>query len=220
MKKIVLVTTFIVLMFACSKKDETLRGYFYDEMSSDLYLFENEELYIYYLLDSVSLRNRQKFNNGKIQIDGEHYLYEHYEDELTIFDLKGININTSLKRIKLESFDVKKIDQKCWKMEVDKKALGDNKRYLQEQFVKIDFQEGLDFFYRKNNDTLYGGHYDYSGFVFNKFNVFMRGPSTILIYGIGDNEIKTLLYDGYNSTLKYEIKQFIPIHNSLNKNNF
>lgn len=204
MKKILLI---LILIFSCSKsKKITLDGYYFDDSSSIIYSFENSKIIKYNILDSIITEKKFVQDEHKLKINDGNFSFKKRNDTLILYNLPNTNKEITLKEIDYKNISSHKIDYTSWSMVVTQILREDNTKYKEEQLFRINLKEGIDAYYTKSNDTIYGDHFDSSGKMFNKFYAFKKDFITIVLVNINSNTLEMILCYGDQASI-YSLKK-------------
>lgn len=211
LRKVLLLMFFIYFVLGCNLKNSYLDGYYYDDKIFNIYHFKKSTLIKYNLFDSTYIKQNYKMSKKILKIDNKQFSYKTNNDTLIISDYKTDIEKSKLIKFNLIEFGEEKIKNKVWKTFVDRTIREKNKKYKQEQFVQINFNNGIEFFYKddkigrkfyKQNsiDTIYYGTYRYRGKYFDKFHLFNKALTTFILNNTKDDTISFIKYGGNNDT--------------------
>ena len=206
MKKII-ISLLILFLFSCSETEKNiLNGYYFDISSSDIYNFENSKLIKYNISDSIITNKKYIIEENTLKINNKIFPFEKNNDTLLVYDFSNENENVVLKKISYTNLKAHEIDDTCWVMEVTQILREDNSKFKEKQLLNINLKKGIDAYYIKSKDTLYGDHFQINGKMFNKFFAFKKDYVTIVLINKKRNEIEIILCYG-NQTKAYKLKK-------------
>jgi len=206
MKKII-ISLLILFLFSCSETEkDILKGYYFDISSSDIYNFENSRLIKYGISDSMITNKRCLIEGNTLKVNNEIFPFKKKNDTLLVSNFTSENENVILKKMSYDNLKSHEIDDTCWVMEVTQIFREDNSKFKEKQLLNINLKKGIDAYYIKSKDTLYGDHFENKGKMFNKFFAFKKDFITIVLINKKRNEIEIILCYG-NQTKAYKLKK-------------
>lgn len=218
--RIIIYLLIIFSFIRCKQNNELEAEYYYDSKSYDIYSFlDNSELIVYNLKDSIKKNHEYEFKNEILRIGNKEYSYNVVDTrDLIVNDFFGEYSELNLNRINISDFDYRSIDSTVWKLSFSQIPKEKNKNLIEEQFLKVSYNDGIFAYTLKESDTIPFAHYSFSGYLFNKFIVFNRGNGyeSILFYDYNKNDsIKILHNNGFLKSLRYDLEKIEVGPNSI-----
>ncbi|OUS03608.1 hypothetical protein A9Q86_01475 [Flavobacteriales bacterium 33_180_T64] len=206
MKNIILIL--LVLSLTSCKTDDSIEGYFYDTRTPNIYLFNDNEIILYDLLDSINTHFNYSNSKNLLQIDNEKYNFQKADDSIVIQEFSKDRKDLCLKEFSFETINSRDIDTTYWSMIQRGYSREYDEYFNEEQLLKVYSNKRIKayFIQDKNEDTIHGGSYDYVGKVYNKFLLYKSDLTTIIILEHDDSQIKILLNSG-EKTGTYTLKK-------------
>lgn len=173
MKKIVVIVLMAVLISCNSEqKDFQLIGnHYFNKNSSQIFHFKEHEMIHYNFIDSTSTTISFELKKENIFLDNIQYQYKNFNnDSIIIYNYYDTILR--LGKIDISDFNVNELNNSNWLLNID-----DEKKRT--QFLKIRDRNGMHFFAKFKNDTIYFHKIPFLGKYFNKFNVYSM--HTVLI---------------------------------------
>ena len=190
-------------MFSCSKPNSSiLDGYYYDVNSPNIYSFKNSNLIVYHVYDSLYSNKRYTISKESININDVNFPFKKISDTLFLYNFLEKDRDLTLVQFKFKSPDLKQIHLSSWRTSLIKTSRNNHAKFLEEQLLKIDLEDGMDAYYTKGLDTFYGDYFKYEGKIFDKFIFFKKQYITLVITDYRDNELKILTCYGDKTNLE------------------
>lgn len=206
MKNLILSFLLLLFLFSCNRNEEDiLNGYYYDVSSSVIYSFNNSNLIKFNFLDSILKEKKYVRKNNLIKTKDGDITFKIKNDTLLLHNTKNKGKKVTLKKINYSNINKKEIDSTNWSMVVSQISRENNTKYKEEQLIRV-FNNRIDAYYIKSNDTIFGQDFESRGKMFNKFYTFKKEYITIVFVNKTANELQMVLCYGDDAKL-YTLKK-------------
>ncbi len=203
MKRIFIIVLFLSIYSCLNKDNESrLKGYYYDINSSNIYSFKNSKLIIYHIYDSLYSNDKYTISKENITINDESFSFEKRNDTLFLYNFPKRERDLALVQFEFKNPNLKEIHLSSWTHTFLKTSRNNQAKFLEEQILKIDLEGGMDAYYTKQRDTLYGDYFKYEGKVFDKFILFKKQYITLVITSSENNILNILTCYGDKTNLE------------------